>query len=116
MSFQDENDPNKYTITLRQQVSQEVEDLGYRLSLLLDEIRYDQPIWLECEVIMRPDISSGSQLTIDQQRFLNLFIEDAMRIRLGEKLNETDQSKKSYSDFLVWIHKEIQRKWSVEDY
>ncbi|ETO23081.1 hypothetical protein RFI_14105 [Reticulomyxa filosa] len=120
VTLQDVNDDRSgnvnQKITLREDFTEDVQDLGYRLSLLLDEIRFDQPIWLECEVLIRPDISSGAHLTIDQQRFLSLFIEDAARIRAGSKINENDNSKKSYPDFLVWIHKEIQRKWSVEDF
>eukprot|EP00483_Globobulimina_turgida_P001974 UN01976 len=44
-----------------------INDLGYRLSLILDELRYDKPYWLNIEILLLPNTKDhDSILPMDQ--------------------------------------------------
>ena len=103
-------------ILLKQDYQENVDDLGYRLSLLLDELRYDKPYYLDHYIMLLPD--KNNRLSINQTSFLEYLIEDASRVS-AQRAHSKNQSKKlkqephkkSYVDFLVYIHKEIQKKF-----
>ena len=91
----------------------EENDPGYRLTLMLEELRRDRPFWLKTEVLRLPDTKDHDQtLSMDQHTFLAHLIEDASRKNYRKKTPEV----MSYVDFLVHIHRMIQRKYNEEMY
>ena len=107
------NSRHGFKIELKENFNEEIDDLGYRLSLILDEIRYDKPYWLNIEILLLPDTNNeDSILTMDQHEFLKHLIEDASRIQKASNIkNAKNTALMSYVDFLVYIHKEIQKKF-----
>ena len=91
----------------------EENDPGYRLTLMLQELRTDRPFWLKTEVLRLPNTKDHDQtLSMDQHTFLGHLIEDASRKSYRKKSPEV----MSYVDFLVHIHRMIQRKFNEEMY
>jgi len=91
----------------------EENDLGYRLTLLLEELRTDRPFWLKTEVLTLPNTKDHDQtLSMDQHTFLAHLIEDASRKNYRQKSPEV----MSYVDFLVYIHRKIQHKFNEDMY
>lgn len=88
-------------------------NVGYQLSLLLDEINYDQTYHSALKIVMRPDTSADvlHLLSPEQQSFLSLFSEDAISGGAGDVPLE----KLSYTDFLVHCHKQIRAKLAMRD-
>merc|ERR1712129_89649 len=98
-------------IVLREDFVESVDDLGYRLSLILDELRYDRPFWLSAQILVLPDTKDESSiLTMDQHEFLKHLIEDASRIQRRE--SKKNAANMSYVDFLVYIHRQIQNRYA----
>merc|ERR1712154_196267 len=110
-----QNKQNQNKIDLKEDFNEDVNDLGYRLSLILDELRYDKPYWLNIEILLLPNTKDHDQiLTMDQHEFLKHLIEDASRLQTVRKMNPAtnkNPATMSYVDFLVYIHKAIQEKF-----
>lgn len=108
---QTKNSKHGLKIDLREDFEENIEDLGYRLSLILDELRYDRPYYLNIEILLLPNTKDhDSILTMDQHEFLKHLIEDASRTQT-RNINNKNPANMSYVDFLVYIHKEIQKKF-----
>lgn len=108
---QTKNSKHGLKIDLREDFEESVEDLGYRLSLILDELRYDRPYYLNIEILLLPNTKDhDSILTMDQHEFLKHLIEDASRTQ-SRNTNNKNPANMSYVDFLVYIHKQIQKKF-----
>merc|ERR1711971_438928 len=83
--IQNKNSKHGLKIDFNQDFVESVDDLGYRLSLILDELRYDRPFWLSAQILVLPDTKDESSiLTMDQHEFLKHLIEDASRIQRRE--------------------------------
>merc|ERR1712013_77074 len=104
----------KEEIVLREDFAESVDDLGYRLSLILDELRYDRPFWLKAQILVLPDTKDVScVLTMDQHEFLKHLIEDASRIQSRRgSASKKNPANMSYVDFLVYIHRQIQNRYA----
>eukprot|EP00484_Ammonia_sp_Unknown_P016652 CAMPEP_0197040406 /NCGR_PEP_ID=MMETSP1384-20130603/17107_1 /TAXON_ID=29189 /ORGANISM="Ammonia sp." /LENGTH=1002 /DNA_ID=CAMNT_0042471155 /DNA_START=42 /DNA_END=3050 /DNA_ORIENTATION=- len=100
-------------IDFKEDYQEEIDDLGYRLSLILDELRYDRPYWLDTEILLLPNTKDHDAiLTMDQHEFLKHLIEDSSRIQTQHRSSSRQNPAiMSYVDFLVYIHKEIQKKF-----
>eukprot|EP01084_Bolivina_argentea_P000920 1683_1 len=114
---QTKNSKHGLVIDFKEDFDENIADLGYRLSLILDELRYDKPYWLNIEIMLLPNTHDlDSILTMDQHEFLKHMIEDASRTQIAGSRPKKHSNKKtpenmSYVDFLVYIHKEIQKKF-----
>jgi len=94
---------------LNEDPPEDPDNIGWKVNRLISEIRWNQLYWQPLLIVQRPVSCSSQATSIEQRLFLSLLRQDAERQR-GHSKKKTQIEQQSYMDFLVFVHRKIQRK------
>lgn len=102
-------DDNAVVVRVPDEDDIENNSLGYRLDMLIGDLRFRRPSHLALSIINR-NFTKLKGLSVEQQQFLDYMVEDPVR-RPGERQQKKPPIEKmSYIDYLCHIHRQIQDK------
>jgi len=93
------------------------DDLLYRITLIIDELRMKSPYHLSLHILFKPDRNAkNNKQSIDQLAFDRFMIDDTPLVDADDKNARAERKKNprrmGYIDFLVFCHGRVKREMS----
>jgi len=99
------------TLSLIENPPDDPDNLGWRVTRIVDELRWNRPFYQPVRIVHRPRSSSSQVTTVEQRDMLAELLEDAKRTRgVANSQSQAQLEEQSYVDFLVFLHRRIQTK------
>jgi len=97
------------TLSLVEDPPDDPDNLGWKVTRIVDELRWNRPFFQPLRIVQRPKSSSSQVTTVEQKDMLAELLEDAKRTK-GLAKGQSRIEEQSYVDFLVFLHRRIQNK------
>jgi len=97
------------TLSLVEDPPDDPDNLGWKVTRIVDELRWNRPFFQPLRIVQRPKSSSSQVATVEQKDMLAELLEDAKRTK-GLAKGQSRIEEQSYVDFLVFLHRRIQNK------